>query len=94
MHVHHVVGVRNLNACRKRFHAVVLEALQNRLAPAHQHNVQPFFLRRLDHRQTIQPRNSDIRNYYIRFLTSDHFQSLDSVISSPYYLIIQLQAGN
>ena len=56
--------------------------------------IRTFFLRRLDHRQTIQPRNSDIRNYYIRFLTSDHFQSLDSVISSPYYLIIQLQAGN
>ena len=51
MHVHHVVGVRNLNACRKRFHAVVLEALQNCLATAHQHNVQPFFLRRLDRAQ-------------------------------------------
>ena len=51
VHVHHVVGVRNLNACRKRLDAVILETLQNRLAPAHQHNVQPFFLRRLNRAQ-------------------------------------------
>ena len=56
--------------------------------------IRTFFFRCLDHRQTIQPRNSDIRNYYIRFLTSDHFQSLDSVISSTHNLIIQFQTGN
>ena len=48
MHVHDIVGVCDFHTGRKRFDAVVLEALQNCLAPADQHHVQLFFLRRLN----------------------------------------------
>ena len=51
MHIDHIVGICNLYACRKRFNAVVFEALQNSLATPNQHNVQLFFLCRLNRAQ-------------------------------------------